>query len=84
MKLLTRLRSPSQLQQTPPITVILNEISSNVSDEESEHLGVGAAMVPDVIGMEFLDGSRRRIPDIHEEFPPHGLAYDDYAEELES
>lgn len=89
MKLLTRLRDPA-LQLPPPSVAELtwaDEIKHAITDEEDEnngHLGVGAATVPDVAGLEFLDSCRRRIPDIHEEFPPHGLAYDDYTEEQDS
>ena len=82
MKLLSRLRQPQQEEILPPITVILNEINANA--EHEEHLGVGAATAPDVFGMEFADGTRRRIPDIHEDYPPLGMSYDQFIEEAEA
>jgi len=82
MKLLARLRQPHQAEALPPITVILNEISTNADHEE--HLGVGAATVPDIFGMEFAEGTRRRIPDIHEDFPPLGMTYDQFVEDADA
>ena len=82
MKLLTRLRYHPPQQPYPSQTVVawLEDESKESSDDDNEHIGIGASMVQDVLGMEFLDSCRRIIPEIHGEFHPHGLAYDEFAE----
>lgn len=64
------------------------DLSREVASEmdllnDDEHLGIGAMMPQDVAGLNFLDSYRRRIPDLHEEFPPHGLTCVDDSAELE-
>lgn len=82
MKLLSRLREPDPARLA---VVSWNDEADHASFEHDvAHLGIGAAMAQDVVGMEFLDGCRRRIPSIHEEFPPHALGHDDLTEALES
>lgn len=95
MKLLKGLYGPALHQSIPSQAVLtrLGELDRKPSTpvkqpqldnfDDNEHIGVGAVMVQDVAGMEFLDSGRRRIPDIHDGFPPHGMAYE-YAEEPES
>ena len=83
MKLLSRLREPDLTQVT--IISMPEEPEHASFENDITYLGVGAAMAQDVAGMEFLDGYRRRIPSIHEEFPPHALGHDDFfSEELEA
>jgi hypothetical protein len=100
MKLLTRLRDTTFYQSTPSQAVLAwldglnsSELEESTSQselvqfgnpEDDEHIGVGAAMPQDVAGLNFLDSCRRRIPDIHEDFPPHGVSFDDYGMELAS
>jgi hypothetical protein len=84
MKLLARLREPQQTRASQVTIRWLDEAELEQTGDEHDHMGVGAAMVQDLAGMEFLDSYRRRIPEIHEEFPPHGLTYDESAEETES
>lgn len=96
MKLPTRLRDPV-LHQSIPSQAVLTRRSGELDKQpfapvfhpkldrfdDNEHIGVGTVMVQDIVGMEFLDSCRRRIPEIHNEFPPHGVAYE-YSEEPES
>ncbi len=82
MKLLARLREPDPTQLTA--ITFPDDPDHEAFDHDIAHLGIGAAMAQDVAGMEFLDGYRRRIPCIHEEFPPHALGHEDFAEELEA
>jgi len=42
-----------------------------------DYFGIGAAMPHDVAGLDFLDSYRKRIPDMHEEFPLRGMACGD-------
>lgn len=62
MNLLTRLRQ-SFGEETFP--------SPEISDDD--HYGIGGLVSQDIVNMDFLESHRRRIPDLHEEFPPHGF-----------
>jgi len=85
MKLLKRLRDPETRTSIPPLDAMswIETINVETYGTDHDHFGVGAAMIADLVGMEFLDSYRRRIPEIHEEFPPHGLTYDEYEEEAD-
>ncbi len=82
MKLLSRLREPDPAGMA--VISWNDEADYATGEHDAAHLGIGAAMAQDIAGMEFLDNYRRRIPSIHEEFPPHALGHDDLTEALES
>ena len=51
--------------------------------DDGEHLGIGAAMAADVIGLELLDDFRRRMPQIQEDYPAQWLGSEYFALEVE-
>jgi len=51
--------------------------------DDGEHLGIGAAMAADVIGLEFLDDFRRRMPQIQEDYPAQWMGCEYFALEVE-
>jgi hypothetical protein len=74
MKLLSRLRRPSY-----DATNLMP--AGNTELENEDHIGVGALMPQDVVGLDFMDGFRRKIPEVHEDFPPCALpSFDDAME----
>lgn len=77
----TKPTSPTLLteQENFPPADVLRIDPDLFAETEEDPLDVGVAMPQDVLALDFLEGYRRRIPEVHEEFPPHGLSWNDYA-----
>lgn len=54
-------------------------ISIHALQDDSEFLGVGATMVEDVVGLDFMDCFRSPITDHLEDDPQSGLSYEYFA-----
>ncbi len=52
------------------------------AETDEDQLDIDADMPQEVSALDFLEGYRRRIPDVHEEFPPHGLSWNDFATDI--